>query len=96
MMAMAGIAFLIGIACAFALRLLAFSLAAITVTVLAAALAALGFGFGMGPGMAALTAAVAMQLGYAAGIALRMVIAPFSASRANERGAAAVTGFGRP
>jgi glucan phosphoethanolaminetransferase (alkaline phosphatase superfamily) len=96
MMAMAVVTFLFGIACAFALRLLAFSMAAIAVTALAATLAALGFGFGMSAGMAALTAGVATQLGYAAGIALRTVIAPFPVSRANERGGAPITDFGRP
>jgi hypothetical protein len=96
MMALAGIAFLIGTACAFTLRVLAFSVVAIIVMGLAAVLAMSGFDVGMGAGMAALTAVVATQFGYVAGIALRAVIAPFFAGRANERGAAAVTGFSRP
>jgi hypothetical protein len=95
MMALAAIAFLSGVPCAFVLRLLAFGLAVLAAVGLAAALAALGFGFGTGPGMAALTVAVAMQIGYVAGIALRTVIAPFSANRANERGAEAAAGFSR-
>jgi hypothetical protein len=88
MTTLAGVAFIAGLGAAFRLKLTAFAILALAVVIAAALLSAAGFAFGLGIGWAMLIAGASIQLGYVAGIALRIVIGPFPASRANKRGAA--------
>ncbi|MGL4635492.1 MAG: hypothetical protein ACRCWF_05875 [Beijerinckiaceae bacterium] len=80
-----GVAAVMGLACAFRVRLAAFAAIAIAV----AASAALAAGFGLLPGdhsalWSGFVATLAVQLGYVAGIFLRFAV-PFGAGGGDER-----------
>jgi hypothetical protein len=77
MIVLAFIAFVIGVACAFTANLLIFAVVAFALTVVSALLS-LQFDLDAGASLAALIGAVAVQVGYAAGVLIRSVIFPFS------------------
>lgn len=81
MIALAFIAFTIGFACAYKRNLLAFCAIAFSFTA-SSALLALWVDLGVGAGLAAIIAAIVMQIGYAAGVGMRAL---FFAIRGDRR-----------
>lgn len=81
MIALAFIAFAIGLACAYKTNLLAFCAVALAFTV-SSALLSLGIDLGVGAALAAFIAAIVMQVGYAAGVGIRAL---FLAGRVDKR-----------